>query len=123
MQALAGLGKGALAAVGVGYFAVVNAASVGLFWYDKNQALRHGWRVRRIDFRAPACPCLTFVCSSQVPEATLQLSALAGGWLGGMWAMDKFRHKTKKEPFRTMYAAVPINFTRFSIDFPFSNLR
>ena len=38
----------------------------------------------------------------KVPEATLHVSALLGGWAGGMWAMDKFRHKTKKQPFRTM---------------------
>jgi hypothetical protein len=38
----------------------------------------------------------------QVPEATLQASALLGGWAGGLWAMEKFRHKTKKQPFRTM---------------------
>ena len=36
----------------------------------------------------------------RVPEATLCASALAGGWVGGMWAMTTFRHKTKKASFQ-----------------------
>ncbi|KAI8822921.1 uncharacterized protein EV422DRAFT_488074, partial [Fimicolochytrium jonesii] len=65
-----------------GYFAVVNAGSVGLFWYDKQQAQRRGWRV---------------------PEKQLQFSALLGGWVGGMWAMKTFRHKTVKQSFKEPY--------------------
>jgi hypothetical protein len=41
----------------VGYAALVNAGSFGLFYYDKQQALKRKWRV---------------------PEKTLQLSALIG---------------------------------------------
>ena len=52
-----------LAATG-GYLAVINLAAVGLFWYDKQQALNKGWRV---------------------PERQLQLTALLGGWVGGLW--------------------------------------
>lgn len=64
------------------YAAGVNIGSYGLFWYDKHQAINRGWRV---------------------PEKTLQMSALAGGWIGGMLAMHHFRHKTRKEPFRSEY--------------------
>ncbi|KAJ3169955.1 hypothetical protein HDU88_000597 [Geranomyces variabilis] len=64
------------------YFAAVNAGAAGLFWYDKHQAQTRGWRV---------------------PEKTLQLTALAGGWIGGMWAMKTFRHKTVKQSFQTPY--------------------
>jgi uncharacterized membrane protein YsdA (DUF1294 family) len=77
----------------------VNVGSFGLFYVDKQQALQHRWRI---------------------PERTLQGSALLGGWIGGMAreihqltyfpllmsdqaAMKYFRHKTKKEPFRTVY--------------------
>ncbi|KAJ3115534.1 hypothetical protein HDU96_000481 [Phlyctochytrium bullatum] len=67
-----------------GYLALVNAAAAGLFWYDKNQALKKGWRV---------------------PERQLQLTALLGGWGGGMWAMETFRHKTTKKAFREPYFA------------------
>ncbi|KND01553.1 uncharacterized protein SPPG_03355 [Spizellomyces punctatus DAOM BR117] len=65
-----------------GYFAVINAGAVGLFWYDKNQALKRGWRV---------------------PEKQLQLTALLGGWVGGLWAMKTFRHKTVKQSFQQPY--------------------
>ncbi len=41
-----------------GYLVAVNVGAAGLFWYDKQKAIRHEWRVR---------------------ESTLQLSALAGG--------------------------------------------
>ncbi|TPX72726.1 hypothetical protein SpCBS45565_g00034 [Spizellomyces sp. 'palustris'] len=67
-----------------GYFAVINAGAVGLFWYDKNQALKRGWRV---------------------PEKQLQLTALLGGWVGGLWAMKTFRHKTVKQSFQQPYLA------------------
>lgn len=64
------------------YFGLINAASAALFWYDKHQATTHGWRI---------------------PEIQLQLSALLGGWIGGMYAMKEFRHKTKKTSFRVPY--------------------
>lgn len=67
-----------LAAYAVG----INAGSACLFYYDKKQAMKGGWRVR---------------------ESTLQLSALLGGWVGGMWAMKRFRHKTSKNSFQGPY--------------------
>ncbi|KAI9006375.1 hypothetical protein DFJ74DRAFT_690606 [Hyaloraphidium curvatum] len=71
------------------YYRVVNVGAFGLFWYDKQQALTKGWRV---------------------PERTLQLSALIGGWIGGMAAMEMFRHKTQKVSFRQPYfMAVALN--------------
>lgn len=42
---------------------------------------------------------------TQVPEKTLQFSGLLGGWIGGFWAMDKFRHKTRKQAFLGPYYA------------------
>jgi len=60
--------------------ALAEAAAFGLFWFDKNQARDHGWRVR---------------------ETTLLLVSLMGGvgaWLG----QHLLRHKTRKEPFRTL---------------------
>lgn len=74
--------KNPLVILGGGYLALVNIASFGLFAYDKFQANRRGWRI---------------------PEKTLQMSALLGGWIGGMSAMQMFRHKTVKESFRTPY--------------------
>lgn len=68
----------------IGYFSAVNVGSAGLFWYDKRQALNRGWRVR---------------------ERDLCLSALVGGWIGGMVAMETFRHKTAKKSFQEKYYA------------------
>jgi hypothetical protein len=46
----------------------------------------------------------------RVPEKQLQLSALLGGWLGGLWAMQTFKHKTIKQEFRIPYfACVGVN--------------
>ncbi|KAJ3327588.1 hypothetical protein HDU76_011483 [Blyttiomyces sp. JEL0837] len=68
---------------------LVNVAAVGMFWYDKKMATAGGWRVS---------------------EKQLQFSALLGGWIGGMWAMEKFRHKTTKRAFREPYfTAVAVN--------------
>ena len=50
-----------------GYMALINGAAVALFFYDKRQALSGGWRV---------------------PEKQLQLTALMGGWIGGLWAVS-----------------------------------
>ncbi|KAJ3186706.1 hypothetical protein HDU85_007526 [Gaertneriomyces sp. JEL0708] len=65
-----------------GYFAIINVGAVGLFWYDKQQALKRQWRV---------------------PERQLQLTGLLGGWIGGLWAMQTFRHKTVKKSFKEPY--------------------
>jgi hypothetical protein len=46
MSALAQYGKRGLLLIGGGYLAAVNAAAVALFYYDKQQATTHGWRVR-----------------------------------------------------------------------------
>ncbi|ELR15728.1 uncharacterized protein ACA1_379090 [Acanthamoeba castellanii str. Neff] len=64
------------------YLVAVNVGAAGLFYYDKQCAIRHQWRVR---------------------ESTLQLSALAGGWAGGILAMQTFRHKTAKSSFQVPY--------------------
>jgi len=59
-------------------------AAFGLFWFDKNQARDHGWRVR---------------------ETTLLLMSLFGG-VGAWMGQHLLRHKTRKEPFRTLLGLV-----------------
>lgn len=39
----------------------------------------------------------------RVPERTLHLLALAGGWPGAWYAQQRFRHKTQKMPFRAVF--------------------
>ena len=64
--------------------AVAETATFCLFWFDKRQSREHGWRVR---------------------ESTLLLAALFGG-LGGWMGQHLLRHKTRKEPFRTVLGGV-----------------
>ena len=40
---------------------------------------------------------------SRIPEQTLHLLALAGGWPGAMLARPLFRHKTRKQPFTGIF--------------------
>ncbi|MBU9856928.1 DUF1294 domain-containing protein [Rahnella bonaserana] len=42
--------------------------------------------------------------TSRVPEFTLLLLGFAGGWIGAIFGQQLFRHKTKKQPFRTWFA-------------------
>ena len=43
-------------------------------------------------------------------EQTLHLFSLIGGWPGGLIARHRFRHKTRKQPFRTVFwATVVVN--------------
>ncbi|WP_153394009.1 DUF1294 domain-containing protein [Ornithinicoccus halotolerans] len=63
-------------------YLVLSAASFGLYRADK-AAARRGQR--------------------RVPESTLHALDLLGGWPGGLVARHAFRHKTTKQPFRTVF--------------------
>ena len=39
----------------------------------------------------------------RTPESTLHMLALVGGWPGALIAQRFFRHKTTKQPFRTIF--------------------
>jgi len=39
----------------------------------------------------------------RTPESTLHLLSLVGGWPGALVAQQKFRHKSKKQPFRLIF--------------------
>jgi len=62
------------------YLLGVNLASIVLFGWDKYCAER--------DLR-------------RIPESTLLTVAAIGGSVGAIAAQRRFRHKTRKEPFRT----------------------
>ncbi|CAN7497165.1 DUF1294 domain-containing protein [Aminobacter aminovorans] len=67
----------------------VNLAAFAAFWRDKYLA-RAGAR--------------------RIPEKTLLWLAFAGGSLGALSAQHLFRHKTRKEPFRSrLYAIVVLH--------------
>ena len=39
----------------------------------------------------------------RVPEKRLHTLSLLGGWIGALIAQQRFRHKTKKVPFKTVF--------------------
>ena len=63
------------------YIGLINLSAFGAFWFDKRAA--EGGRYR-------------------VPERTLLTLAAVGGTFGAIAAQQLFRHKTRKEPFRTI---------------------
>jgi uncharacterized membrane protein YsdA (DUF1294 family) len=71
----------------MGLLAVINAAAFVLFMRDKRLA-NEGMR--------------------RIPESTLLLVALIGGSAGAIAGQQYWRHKTRKEPFRTMLFGIAI---------------
>lgn len=69
------------------YLLGLNALTLGLFWWDKRCAIERRWRV---------------------PESTLLTLCLIGGSLGAKTGQGIFRHKTRKEPFRTSLNAIAV---------------
>lgn len=63
------------------HLVAINALAFGAFWLDKRRAREGRWRT---------------------PEKTLLTIALLGGGLGAVCGQQVFRHKTRKEPFRTV---------------------
>jgi len=70
-----------------GYLIVVNIWSAALVWWDKRHARLGRYRIR---------------------ERTLYLSAVLGGFFGGIWAMRGLRHKTVKSAFIWRYAVAVV---------------
>lgn len=58
-----------------------------VYWWDKEAARSSGWRIR---------------------ESTLLSLALVGGSLGAILAQRLLRHKTRKEPFRSILLSIVI---------------
>jgi uncharacterized membrane protein YsdA (DUF1294 family) len=67
------------------YAFTINLIAYGLFGFDK-QAAEQG--------------------RSRVPEKTLLLISAIGGSCGAVFAQKKFRHKTKKQPFKTYLISI-----------------
>ncbi|TJZ78854.1 DUF1294 domain-containing protein [Chitiniphilus eburneus] len=65
-------------------YALFSAIAVVLYWHDKHRAVNGGRRV---------------------PESTLQIVALLGGWPGAWIAQHLLRHKSRKASFRAVFVA------------------
>ena len=63
-------------------YAVLSGVALVMYRSDKGAARRGHWRT---------------------PEVNLHAVALLGGWPGALVARPLFRHKTTKEPFRTVF--------------------
>ena len=63
-------------------YAVLSLAAFVMYRADKKAAEKGAWRT---------------------PEANLHVVALLGGWPGALVARRVFRHKTRKQPFRTIF--------------------
>lgn len=61
---------------------LLNLVTFGLFGLDKCAAIKHTFRI---------------------PEKWLLLYCLLGGWIGGLFAQQLFRHKTYKQPFKSLF--------------------
>ncbi|MFA0155138.1 DUF1294 domain-containing protein [Vibrio sp. 10N.261.46.A3] len=64
------------------WYLVIGVVTFFVYAKDKRAATNGNWRV---------------------PEKTLHIFSVAGGWLGALIAQDKLRHKTQKQPFRSIY--------------------
>ncbi|MEG3219281.1 DUF1294 domain-containing protein [Vibrio gigantis] len=75
------------------WYLVVCVVTFFVYAKDKRAAINGNWRV---------------------PEKTLHILSVAGGWLGALIAQDKLRHKTQKQPFRSIYwLTVAVNVAAF----------
>jgi uncharacterized membrane protein YsdA (DUF1294 family) len=70
-------------ALAVIYLAAINLITFILYGVDKRRAVKGAYRI---------------------PEARLHLFALLGGFVGGIIAMQIFRHKTRKASFVIVFA-------------------
>ncbi|MEZ9563609.1 DUF1294 domain-containing protein [Vibrio artabrorum] len=75
------------------WYLVIGVVTFLVYAKDKRAAIKGNWRV---------------------PEKTLHIFSVVGGWLGALIAQDTLRHKTQKQPFRAIYwVTVVVNVAAF----------
>jgi len=65
-----------------GAYLALSVVAFAIYGRDKAAAVNGGWRT---------------------PELTLHVISVAGGWPGALAGQRVFRHKTRKQPFRTIF--------------------
>ena len=66
----------------VATYVLMSALAFALFWMDKRRASRGQWRI---------------------PERTLHVVEILGGWPGAWTAQRVFRHKWRKTPYMVVF--------------------
>lgn len=74
----------------------LSVATFRLYAYDKRQAMKGGWRV---------------------PETSLHLAEIAGGWPGAFLAQRRFRHKSSKGAYLAIFWCVILLHQVAGLDF------
>lgn len=74
---------------------VVSAITYGLYGHDKTRAQSSGWRV---------------------PESTLHLAELLGGWPGALLAQRRLRHKCSKGSYQFVFWCIVFLFQVAAVD-------
>lgn len=74
----------------------LSAATYRLYAYDKRQSVRRGWRV---------------------PETSLHLAEIAGGWPGAFLAQRRLRHKCSKNAYLAIYWCIILLHQVVGLDF------
>jgi len=78
----------------------LSAATYRLYAYDKSQAVKRGWRV---------------------PETSLHLAELAGGWPGAFLAQRRLRHKCAKGRYKIFFWCIILLHQIVGLDFFLKN--
>ncbi len=88
---------------------LASAIAIVLYWWDKRMARKNAAPSQnQTSATTPARKARTRY--RRVPERTLLVVSLLGGWPGAWWASQTFRHKTHKRSFRIQFwIAVAMN--------------
>lgn len=80
---------------GAGAIGIVSAITYGMYAHDKGRAMTAGWRI---------------------PESSLHLAELLGGWPGALLAQRRLRHKCSKTSYQFVFWCIVILFQAAALD-------
>ncbi len=80
---------------GAGAMVMVSAITYGLYAHDKAQAVSAGWRI---------------------PESSLHLAELLGGWPGAYLAQKRLRHKCSKISYQVVFWGIVVLYQAAALD-------
>ncbi len=80
----------------IGYLVTISVVTYYLYWKDKRRAIAGEWRV---------------------PEATLHLAEITGGWPAAFIAQKHLRHKTRKVSYQFVFWMIVLIHQWLSMDY------